>query len=134
MAPSPAVGKNPVIPHSKRPIVDLTEDKDDLRRAIEMSLAEGSSTVSTATSPRPAGVSQEDQDVSKALEASLLESVNSRSSLDGQNPNDRKREEDVSIQVQICLQLDHFLARNVRRNLNSKRHYLFLFPFWTCRT
>jgi len=95
MPPAPAVIMNPSALHSKRPVVDLTEDKDDLRRAIEMSLAEGSSTISTATSSRPAGVSQEDQDVSKALEASLLESVNSRSSIEGQNPNERKREKDV---------------------------------------
>jgi hypothetical protein len=93
MPPAPAVVMNPTAPHSNRPVVDLTEDKDDLRRAIEMSLAEGSSAASSTTT-RPAGVSQEDQDVSKALEASLLESVNGRSSVDGQNPNERKREED----------------------------------------
>jgi len=91
MPPSPAAVINPATP--LRPVVDLTEDKagDDLRRAIALSLADGSSTSGAATS-RPPGVSQEDQDVSKALEASLLESVNSRRTNDGANPNDRKRE------------------------------------------
>ena len=93
MPPSPAVVMNTV--SAQRPVVDLTEDKDDLRRAIALSLADGSP-ASTGTSSRPAGVSQEDQDVSKALEASLLGSVSSQRTTDGQNPNDRKRESDVS--------------------------------------
>ena len=89
-APSPAVVMNSSPP--QRPIVDLTEDKDDLRRAIALSLAEGTSTSGPS---RPPGVSQEDQDVSKALEASLMESVNSQRTKDGQNPHERKRETDV---------------------------------------
>ena len=100
MPPSPAVVMNPA--PVQRPVVDLTEDKDDLRRAIALSLAEGSSTSSGLTA-RPAGVSQEDQDVSKALEASLLESVNSQRTTDGYNPNDRKRDSEVSYVItNIC--------------------------------
>jgi len=90
---APAVVMNPPPHQQQRQVVDLTEDKDDLRRAIALSLAEGSSTSSSA-STRPPGVSQEDQDVSKALEASLMESVNSQRTSDGHNPHDRKRDGD----------------------------------------
>jgi len=51
--------------------------------------------VSTATSTGgsgPPGVSQEDQDVSRALEASLLESGVTKRRKDPQNPHDRERE------------------------------------------
>jgi len=101
--PSPAVVMNPpvaVAPPDKTKVVDLTEDatpkEDDLQRAIAMSLQEGGQ-VSTATSTGgtgPPGVSQEDQDVSRALEASLLESgvTGGRRKKDPQNPHDRERE------------------------------------------
>ena len=84
--PSPAVVMNPPVPPPDKPkVVDLTEDssskEDDLQRAIAMSLQEGGS-VSTATSTGsamgPPGVSQEDQDVSRALEASLLDNSGTR--------------------------------------------------------
>jgi hypothetical protein len=42
-------------------------------------------------------VTQEDQDVSKALEASLMESNKRRRSHDNGNPEERKRDEAVSI-------------------------------------
>ena len=103
MPPVPAVAINSTLP--QRPIVDLTEDKDDLQRAIALSLAENGIQTSTGSSSaaRPPGVTQEDQDVSKALEASLMESVSNRRSVDGVNPNDRKRDCDVSYkQTQIC--------------------------------
>lgn len=92
MPPVPAVAINSTLP--QRPIVDLTEDKDDLQRAIALSLAENGIQTSTGSSSaaRPPGVTQEDQDVSKALEASLMESVSNRRSVDGVNPNDRKRD------------------------------------------
>ena len=56
-----------------------------------------SSTSSTSgTNTRPPGVTQEDQDVSKALEASLMESNKRRRSQDTGNPEDRKRANGVS--------------------------------------
>ena len=88
-----AIVMNPTASQPLRPVVDLTEDAskptDDLQRAIELSLAEGGGTGSSA-------FSQEDQDVSKALEASLLESSRSRRKTDSHNPNDKKRDGEVS--------------------------------------
>ena len=90
---TPAIVMNPTASQPLRPVVDLTEDAskptDDLQRAIELSLAEGGGTGSSA-------FSQEDQDVSKALEASLLESSRSRRKTDSHNPNDKKRDGEVS--------------------------------------
>ena len=61
--------------------MDLTEEnksEDDLQRAIALSLQDGGvtniPTHSTTATSTVSGVSQEEQDVSKALEASLLES------------------------------------------------------------
>ena len=50
----------------------------------------GQSTAATSTSM--SGISQEEQDVSKALEASLLESSQVRRKKDSQNPYDRQRD------------------------------------------
>lgn len=95
MAPSPATPallmSPAVMQPSPRPVVDLTEESkpaggDDLQRAIELSLAEGGVTVGNSS------FSQEEQDVSKALEASLLESTRSRRKTDSQNPHDKKRD------------------------------------------
>jgi len=81
----------------KTKVVDLTEDnktEDDLQRAIALSLQDGGmvgqSTAATSTSM--SGISQEEQDVSKALEASLLESSQVRRKKDSQNPYDRQRD------------------------------------------
>ena len=81
----------------KAKVVDLTDDnksEDDLQRAIALSLQDGGlvnqSTAATSTSV--SGISQEEQDVSKALEASLLESSQVRRKKDSQNPHDRQRE------------------------------------------
>jgi hypothetical protein len=87
---------NPAVGQPPRPVVDLTEESssskpaDDLQRAIELSLAEGGSTATGS------GFSQEEQDVSKALEASLLESSRSRRKTDSHNPHDKKRDGEVS--------------------------------------
>jgi len=95
---------------AKPKVVDLTEEnksEDDLQRAIALSLQDGgvssSRTTETAalqhhaasgTNTQVSGVSQEEQDVSKALEASLLESAGARRKRDPQNPHDREREAD----------------------------------------
>ena len=97
---TPAIVMNPTASQPSRPVVDLTEDTskptDDLQRAIELSLAEGGGTVSGS-------FSQEDQDVSKALEASLLESSRSRRKTDGHSPHDKKRDGEVGhFFLQMC--------------------------------
>lgn len=81
---------------NKPSLVDLTDssnNKDvdaDLEKAIQLSLQEVKRPVENF------GVSQEDQDVSRALEASLLENQNKRSGMmidyvDPLNPHDRER-------------------------------------------
>jgi hypothetical protein len=104
MPPSPATPAalmNPatvVTQPSPRPVVDLTDENkpavggDDLQRAIELSLAEGGGVTVGSSS----AFSQEEQDVSKALEASLLESSRSRRKTDSQNPHDKKRDGEAS--------------------------------------
>ena len=81
----------------KAKVVDLTDDnktEDDLQKAIALSLQDGglvSQSGGGAGTTTVSGISQEEQDVSKALEASLLESTQSgRKS--SQNPRDRQRE------------------------------------------
>lgn len=81
----------------KAKVVDLTDEnksEDDLRRAIALSLQDGGAVnqSSAAASTAVSGISQEDQDVSKALEASLLESSQVRSKKEPQNPYDRQRD------------------------------------------
>ena len=81
----------------KTKVVDLTEDnksEDDLQRAIALSLQDGGlvSQNTAATSTAVSGISQEEQDVSKALEASLRESSQVHRKKDSQNPHDRQRE------------------------------------------
>ena len=82
--------------NNKPSLVDLTDssnNKDvdaDLEKAIQLSLQEVKRPVENF------GVSQEDQDVSRALEASLLENQNKRSGMmidyvDPLNPHDRER-------------------------------------------
>ena len=85
----------------KHKVVDLTEEtkpEDDLQRAIALSLQDGGSTTSNAatSSQTVSGVSQEEQDVSKALEASLLETTRGRKKKEEQNPHDRERDGEVS--------------------------------------
>lgn len=73
--------------------MDLTEEtkpEDDLQRAIALSLQEGPAVAGPAVS----GVSQEEQDVSKALEASLLETTRGSRKKEEQNPHDRERNGD----------------------------------------
>jgi len=78
-------------------VVDLTQDfqaQKEIALALSMEEHNRSSTSSTsATNTRPPGVTQEDQDVSKALEASLMESNKRRRSQDIGNPEDRKRDD-----------------------------------------
>ena len=83
----------------KTGVVDLTEpdnkSEEDLQRAIALSLQDGGlvgSNVSSTSSTGVSGVSQEEQDVSKALEASLLESSQVMKKKDSQNPHDRQRD------------------------------------------
>ena len=81
----------------KAKVVDLTDDnksEDDLQRAIALSLQDGGlvSQNTAATSTSVSGISQEEQDVSKALEASLLESSQVGRKKDSQNPHDRQRD------------------------------------------
>lgn len=102
--PGPAVVMSPAQPvtaqqPTKPKVVDLTEEnkpEDDLQRAIALSLQDGGVTTShresVQTSAVVSGVSQEDQDVSKALEASLLESSGGRRKKEPQNPHDRERD------------------------------------------
>ena len=61
------------------------------------SILRSSTSSSSGNSTRPPGVTQEDQDVSKALEASLMESNKRRRSQDNGNPEERKRIEGVSL-------------------------------------
>lgn len=84
----------------KHKVVDLTEEtkpEDDLQRAIALSLQDGGSTTTNAatSSQTVSGVSQEEQDVSKALEASLLETTRGRKKKEEQNPHDRERDGEV---------------------------------------
>ena len=81
----------------KAKVVDLTDDnktEDDLQKAIALSLQDGglvSQGTVVAGASNVSGISQEEQDVSKALEASLLETTQSgRKS--SQNPRDRQRD------------------------------------------
>ena len=81
----------------KTKVVDLTDDnksEDDLQRAIALSLQDGGmvSQNTAATSTAVSGISQEEQDVSKALEASLRESSQVHRKKDSENPHDRQRE------------------------------------------
>jgi len=109
---APAVVMSPAQPvtaqqAAKPKVVDLTEEnksEDDLQRAIALSLQDGGVSSSRvggdggaggqAVTNTVSGVSQEEQDVSKALEASLLESAGARRKRDPQNPHDREREAD----------------------------------------
>jgi len=102
-SPSSTQPTTSVVPPSSSPhkpkVVDLTEEnksEDDLQRAIALSLQDGGvtniPTHSTTATSTVSGVSQEEQDVSKALEASLLESSQGRRKKDSQNPHDRQRE------------------------------------------
>jgi len=104
-SPSTTVPTTSMVPPSASPqkpkVVDLTEEnksEEDLQRAIALSLQDGGVTnlpthTTTATST-VSGVSQEEQDVSIALEASLLDSTQGRRKKDSQNPHDRQREGD----------------------------------------
>ena len=81
----------------KTKVVDLTDDnksEDDLQRAIALSLQDGGlvSQNTAATSTAVSGISQEEQNVSKALEASLRESSQVHRKKDSENPHDRQRE------------------------------------------
>ena len=93
----------------KHKVVDLTEEtkpEDDLQRAIALSLQDGGKTsASAATSSQTvSGVSQEEQDVSKALEASLLETTRGRKKKEEQNPHDRERNGEVGQDMNVsCL-------------------------------
>merc|ERR1719209_808633 len=96
MTPTPTVAVN----QSSQPnngVVDLTQDfqaQKEIALALSMEEHNRSSASSTsATNTRPPGVTQEDQDVSKALEASLMESNKRRRSQDAGNPEDRKRDD-----------------------------------------
>jgi len=102
-SPSSTLPTTSIVPPSSSPlkpkVVDLTEEnksEDDLQRAIALSLQDGGVTNlashSTATTTTVSGVTQEEQDVSKALEASLLESTQGRRKKDSQNPHDRQRD------------------------------------------
>ncbi|KAL7646980.1 UNVERIFIED_CONTAM: hypothetical protein RMT77_002237 [Armadillidium vulgare] len=75
------------------PTIDLAADEnDDLQKAIALSLQE-----TTEPSAMPlAGISTEEQDVSKALEVSLQDSGSS-TTIDIINPKDRKRENGVPV-------------------------------------
>ena len=100
----------------KHKVVDLTEEtkpEDDLQRAIALSLQDGGSTTANAatSSQTVSGVSQEEQDVSKALEASLLETTRGRKKKEEQNPHDRERDGEVS-QDRECLTLS-FLTNSL---------------------
>ena len=81
----------------KAKVVDLTDDnktEDDLQKAIALSLQDGglvSQGGGGAGASTVSGISQEEQDVSKALEASLLESTQSGRKSSA-NPRDRQRE------------------------------------------
>ena len=90
----------------KHKVVDLTEEtkpEDDLQRAIALSLQDGGKTsASAATSSQTvSGVSQEEQDVSKALEASLLETTRGRKKKEEQNPHDRERNGEVGQDMNV---------------------------------
>jgi len=89
MPPSPAVEANAA---PQNGVVDLTQDMQ-VQKALALSMEEhrSSTSSSSGTSTRPPGVTQEDQDVSKALEASLMESNKRRRSQDNGNPEERKR-------------------------------------------
>ena len=97
---SPAITMNPhVVPPDKSKVVDLTEDAAPGRTTPEShrhAPARGR-TGQHGHPPRAPGVSQEDQDVGRALEASLLESGVTRRKKDPQNPLDREREGQVSL-------------------------------------
>jgi len=101
--PSSTLPTTSMVPPSSSPhkpkVVDLTEEnksEDDLQRAIALSLQDGGvtnlPTHSTTATSTVSGVTQEEQDVSKALEASLLESTQGRRKKDSQNPHDRQRD------------------------------------------
>ena len=82
----------------KAKVVDLTDDnktEDDLQKAIALSLQDGGlvsqSQAGAGAGGSVSGISQEEQDVSKALEASLLESTQSGRKSSA-NPRDRQRE------------------------------------------
>lgn len=102
-SPSSTLPTTSMVPPSSSPhkpkVVDLTEEnksEDDLQRAIALSLQDGGVTNlpshSTTATSTVSGVTQEEQDVSKALEASLLESTQGRRKKDSQNPHDRQRD------------------------------------------
>ena len=87
-------------------VVDLTEEskpEDDLQRAIALSLQDGcaapAGTSAATSSQTVSGVSQEEQDVSKALEASLLETTRGRRKKEEQNPHDRQRDGEVGVGI-----------------------------------
>ena len=99
----------------KHKVVDLTEEtkpEDDLQRAIALSLQDGGSTTANAatSSQTVSGVSQEEQDVSKALEASLLETTRGRKKKEEQNPHDRERDGEVSHNLCHVLQIPSSVA------------------------
>jgi len=102
-SPSSTLPTTSMVPPSSSPhkpkVVDLTDEnksEDDLQRAIALSLQDGGvtniPTHNTTATSTVSGVSQEEQDVSKALEASLLESSQGRRKKDSQNPHDRQRD------------------------------------------
>ena len=105
---APAILMSPAVQQlSPRPIVDLTDETgskavdsggDDLQRAIELSLAEGGGGGGVSAVGN-SSFSQEEQDVSKALEASLLESTRNRRKTDSHNPHDKKRDGEVSLKM-----------------------------------
>ena len=100
---SPAITMNPhVVPPDQSKVVDLTEDaaprEDDSREPSPCPCKREDRSARTSTQGTgPPGVSQEDQDVGRALEASLLESGVTRRKKDPQNPLDREREGQVSL-------------------------------------
>ena len=125
---SPSVGMAPLPPavvlsppaapvgpqELKHKVVDLTEEtkpEDDLQRAIALSLQDGGNTTANAatSSQTVSGVSQEEQDVSKALEASLLETTRGRKKKEEQNPHDRERDGEVSQILKKCLR-DEYIS------------------------
>ncbi len=130
---SPTLTAGPTLASPPKPLVDLTDQPNsnnakemvdtDLEKAIKLSLQEAAA-ANNATGGNAGtgfGVSQEEQDVSRALEASLLDNQivgNPRRGLDNWidplNPHDRKRNGMVSLPPTkisgFCLTLSLFFC------------------------